>query len=61
MVAYTENGAMIAKNGQLFRRVGWQITGGVNDGFLVTDHLLEECLDSAPHGGYRPIYVEVSD
>jgi hypothetical protein len=61
MDPYTENGDMIAKNGQLFRQVGWQINGGPYDGVLVqkvSEDELKERLGE-PHGGFSPVYVEV--
>lgn len=57
MEAYDENGDMIAKDGQKFRQVGWQINGGTNDGLL----LAKDDAPTEPHGGFSPIYVQVGD
>lgn len=61
-MAYDENGDMIAKDGQRFRQVGWQINGGDNDGILVSKDK-EELVEvlAQPHGGFSPVYVEVGD
>ena len=58
---YDENGDLLASRGQRFRQVGWQINGGVNDGFLIKleDRKSIERLKAAPHGGFSPVYVEV--
>lgn len=57
MDAYDENGDMIARDGQKFRQVGWQINGGTNDGLL----LAKDDAPTEPHGGFSPVYVEVGD
>lgn len=55
MEAYDANGDMIARDGQRFRQVGWQVNGGVLDGELLT----MKQTPAAPHGGVSPLYIEV--
>ena len=55
---YDANGDMIAREGQKFRRVGWRINGGENDGIFA--HNIED-VQHIPHGSFSPIYVEVED
>lgn len=57
---YTPNGDMIAKAGQIFRCVGWQINGGPRDKEILAGKLFDFNADF-PIGSLTPVYVEVGD
>lgn len=56
MEAYDANGDMIARDGQKFRRVGFQVNGGDWDGEILTK---SDAVVPVPHGSISPVYVEV--
>lgn len=56
---WNDNGDMVVVTKTIFRRMGWLIGGGPNDGKVVEEITPEHT--SVPVGSFTPLYMELGD
>lgn len=56
---WNDQGDLVVVEHTIFRRVGWRINGGPNNGTMVTE--ITDTHKRLSMGGFSPLYIQVGD